>query len=111
LLVLVFGSIEVTNQIFTKQALVTASYECCRVTASTGSQAQGLLRAQEVLAARNLQNAVISFTPSNISSLAVGQPFTVSASVNSSKIAIVPQAFRYSNSIATEVTMVKEKDE
>jgi len=111
MLLVVFGSIEVTNQIFAKQALVTTCYEAARVTASTGSKDQGLSKANQIIAERNLSGVSVTFSPGNISTLPVGQDFSVTARMHSSQFSLVPSVFRYSAWIEATVNMVKERDE
>jgi Flp pilus assembly protein TadG len=73
LVLLVLGSIEVTNAIFLRQSLHVAAFEAAKeLTNNDGTFASATARAQNILDARSIRGAVIRFTPSASSGLVRG---------------------------------------
>lgn len=63
LVLLAFGSIELSNMVFLKQSLSIAAYEGARMATRPGAtQAQANTRIQEVLASRNVTSYTVSYT-------------------------------------------------
>lgn len=76
--VIVFGTLETCELMFLKQSLSVASYEAGRVAARPGSTtAEVETRFQQIMTSRRVNNATITVTPGDVSSVAVGQPIRV----------------------------------
>jgi Flp pilus assembly protein TadG len=72
LILLAFGSIELSNMVFLKQSLSIAAYEGARLITKPGStQAQADARISEVLAARNVTSYTVQYTTTNGAALSV----------------------------------------
>ena len=109
LLILVFGSIELTNMIFLKQAITAAAYEGARTAIRTDTNdAQVWTRVNELLAVRNVRQAQIQVAPSLVDQLPRGTPITVrvSAPISANRLGLT--SFITDRMISGAVTMVKE---
>lgn len=63
LILLAFGSIELSNMVFMKQSLSIAAYEGARLVSKPGTtQAQAEKRIREVLTSRNVASYTVQFT-------------------------------------------------
>jgi hypothetical protein len=83
LLVLVLGSMEATSAIFVRQALTTSAYEGIReATKVGGTTAEATSRAQAVLTARNIRGSSIRVLPTDVRSVARGEPITFEVSAS-----------------------------
>ncbi|MCC6509831.1 MAG: pilus assembly protein [Pirellulaceae bacterium] len=72
LVLLAFGSIELSNMVFLKQSLSIAAYEGARMVTHPGAtQAQADTRIREVLAARNVTSYTVTYSTTG------GNPITV----------------------------------
>ncbi len=72
LVLLAFGSIELSNMVFLKQSLSIAAYEGARMATRPGAtKAQADTRIREVLAARNVTSYTVSYTTTG------GTPLTI----------------------------------
>ncbi|MCA9160045.1 MAG: pilus assembly protein, partial [Planctomycetales bacterium] len=64
LVFIVFASIESCNAIFLKQTAASAAYEAAKIASNTGgTQLAANTRATEVLMARGITNATVTFDP------------------------------------------------
>lgn len=82
LVLVVFGSIEVCNAIYLKQAATATAYETVRVATGTGgTQFAGKTRGEEILAARTITSATITFNPADEVDWNRGTPVSVQVSV------------------------------
>lgn len=67
LVLLAFGSIELSNMVFLKQSLSIAAYEGARMATRPGAtQAQANTRIQQVLAARNVSSYTVTYTTAGV---------------------------------------------
>lgn len=108
LVLVVFGSIEMSSRIYSKQAGTAAAYEAIRVATSTGgTEAAARQRATEVLAALNIQGATIAVTPPIDASMRRGTLVTVSVDIPSS-LNSGGLGFLFPTQIVADVTMVKQ---
>lgn len=80
MVVIVFGTLETCELLFTKQSLAVAAYEAGRVSARpNGSAATAQTRFDQIMAARRINNATLTITPADLSSLAVGETIRLEA--------------------------------
>ena len=106
---LIFASLEGANMLFLRQAAVQSAYEAAKAAArSNGSLQLGLQRAQQVLAARNIDGSTITFTPANVDGLTAGTPFTVAVTVPGNARSITGIGPFNGMNIQTQATMAKE---
>ena len=107
LVLLVLGSIELSNFIFLKQAVTAAAYEATRdAIGPAGTDASALASADAVLLARRLTGATVAINPS--ASVARGDLITVTVSAPSSLNRVVIPKFVAGLSVSASTTMVKE---
>ncbi|MEZ6135356.1 MAG: pilus assembly protein [Pirellulaceae bacterium] len=82
LVLIVFASIESCNAIFLKQSAASAAYEAAKIASNTGgTKLAAETRATEVLAAREITNATITFVPADQTSWVRGVKLHVTISV------------------------------
>jgi Flp pilus assembly protein TadG len=109
LLILVVGAIEGSNFIFLKQAVTVAAYESAQVvTRANGKKANAEQRANQILAARSIDQSTIVFSPANPESAARGQLVTVSVTAPVSANSIGLDWFFDDQIVSTSVSMVKD---
>ncbi|MEZ6094612.1 MAG: TadE/TadG family type IV pilus assembly protein [Pirellulaceae bacterium] len=81
LMLVVFGSIEVSNGVYLKQSLTAASFEIAQVaTADGGTEEAALLRGTEVLATYGIADYQITISPAVNSHTRPGTPIAVTVS-------------------------------
>lgn len=110
LAILTLGSIEGTGKIFLRQAAVQAAYESAKELADrSGDIAKARVRAEEVLASRNITSGQIQFIPSDPTALLPGGQFTVRISVDGNERSVTQFISAFNNlTIQAEATMLKE---
>lgn len=109
LVLFVMGAIEITNMVFVKQALTAAAYEAAREAVASGKGAsEARLRAQQVLAPRNIQNAVVAFQPAEPLTAPRGTPIQVTIRASAASNTIAPQRFVQGINLEANINMVKE---
>lgn len=107
LVLLVLGSIELTNFIFLKHALTSAAYEGVReAVRREGTDASSTAMAQQVLTARGIQGASVRVTPGT--QITSGQPLTVEVSAPSSSNRVVIPRFVQGLTARAAATMIKD---
>ena len=75
---LTIGAIQTTDAIYLRNSLRVVAYETVRTSVDVGStNTEALARANEIITARNVQDATVTFSPSDISTATPGQPITV----------------------------------
>ena len=115
LVLLAFGSIELSNMVFVKQSLSIAAYEGARTVSKPGSTAaQSDTRIREVLTARNLTSYSVQYTtaasvPINITSTTPrGTQLTVTVQSNNGGLAFGPMRLFTGRTIRCQTTMVRQ---
>lgn len=109
IMLLTLGAIEATSMTFLRQALVQTAYEAAKESVRRGgSQAEGISIAQQVLAARTITDATISFTPQTVASVSRGTPVTVVVSAPGDVNTILPFGPFAGRTVQVEATMIKE---
>lgn len=109
LVILFLGSIECANMIYLKQTLKVSSYEGVRKAIQyngTNSAAQD--RCENILDARNIQQAQISFTPSNVASVSPGTEISVTVSAPCDVNSSLPLTIFEDQEMSVTTKMVKE---
>lgn len=108
LVILVFGSIELSNMIYLKQALKIAAAESAKSVTQPGvNETAARSRAKQVLDARSIDDAVISISPAVDSSTKRGTiiTVTVTAPANSNTIGI--SWYSKNKTLESSVVMVR----
>ena len=81
IVLLVFGSIEASSQIFLKQSLNVAAYEAVRTaTAAGGDNADANVRGRAILDSRGVSGATVRFPNGDVSGVGRGDLFAVEVS-------------------------------
>jgi Flp pilus assembly protein TadG len=109
MILLVFGSIEMANGIFLKQAISVSAYEGARAGArSGGTEAEVRSRISEVLTSRGIDSQTVTITPS-LTGIARGTKVTVTVSVPPSELGTaIPLAFLRTKTFTRSVSMVRQ---
>jgi Flp pilus assembly protein TadG len=108
LLLLVFGSIEVSNAIFLTQALSFASYEGAREATRPGSTVASVnQRVAEVLGPRGINQYTVTITPVLTTSTARGTMVTVQVTAPTNSLSTYTSAFTGGGTKTQQVSMVK----
>jgi Flp pilus assembly protein TadG len=91
---IVFGSIEAANGIYLKQVATQAAYEAARVvTTPGGTQQDAWAVAHEVLDARKIRDASVTFSPQVTSSTPAGTAVSVRVEAPLDQNALAPAWF------------------
>lgn len=109
ILLVVLGSVEVTNKIFLKQSLATAAYESCR-TAIESNAKNGLAKSagMEILKARGVKSATITFDPADIENAKRGEFIQVTVHANGKANSILNNDFTVAGDVSCTIVMTKE---
>lgn len=109
ILLVVLGCVEVTNKIFLKQSLSTAAYEACR-TAIQSSTTTEISRSagDEILKARGVKSATITFNPADVGNAPRGQIIRVTVNASGRANSILNNEFTVAGDVSSSVVMVKE---
>lgn len=109
MILLVFGSIEMANGIFLKQAISVSAYEGARAgSRSGGTEAEVKSRISEVLTSRGIKNQTVTISPS-LTGIARGTKVTVTVSVPPSELGTaIPLAFLKTKTFSRSVSMVRQ---
>jgi Flp pilus assembly protein TadG len=109
-LVLVFlGSIECANMTYLKQTLTISSYEGVRKAIQyNATNSQALDRAENILTARNINNATITFDPPTVANAVKGNPVEVTVSVPCNSNSPLPLTIFDGQTLSVTIRMIKE---
>jgi Flp pilus assembly protein TadG len=108
LLLLTFGSIEATNALVLKQTLTETAYETARMATNQGeTEADALVRAEEILTSRSVEDAVITITPNVTATTPAGTEITVTISAPASSNSIGPHWYYKGSTLSATVVMVR----
>ncbi len=109
IVLLIFASLEGANMLFVRQAGVQAAYDCVKTAAKrSGTKAEALALAEQVLDTRNINTRTITFTPTDVDALAEGAEFTVAVTIPSNSRSVTGFAPFRGIDITVESTMLKE---
>jgi Flp pilus assembly protein TadG len=108
LVILVFGTIELTDGIFTKQSLAIGAYEGIRVaTRPGGTSTQARAKIDEILAARNVSGYTVVINPAVTEDTTRGTQVTISVTVPAGTLTAGPLQLFSSRNIVYRVRMVR----
>lgn len=108
LLILVFGSIELSNAVFLKQSLNMAAYEAAKVITRPGdNNALAAARCQEVLAVRKISGYTMTISPTVTAATPRGTRVTVTVSASESNLSYGPVRYMAGKSMRSIVNMVR----
>lgn len=103
------GAIQVTDAIYLKNSLRVTAYEAARVAVETGSDNEDALeRANEILTARNVQEAQITFDPDDVTDAEAGQPITITVTAPANSNTVMPNWFFTDQVIRSKMVMSRE---
>lgn len=103
------GAMEGASLIFLRQAMVQSAYETVKeAVRDNGSQAQGLVRGQQVLSFRNVTGETFTFEPANVEDLEPGTPVTVTVTAPGDANSVFPFGPFQNRTISVQATMLKE---
>jgi Flp pilus assembly protein TadG len=108
LIILVFGSIELANAIFLRQAMNIAAYEAAKVITSPGdNNSLATARCGDVMAMRKVTNYTLAISPTVTSSTPAGTVVTVTVTAPASNLSYGPIRFMRDKTLTSTVTMVR----
>ena len=103
------GAMEGASLIFLRQAMVQSAYETVKEAVRTnGSQADGLIRGEQVLSFRNVTGESITFSPANVDNLPPGTPVTVTVTAPGDSNSVFPFGPFQNSDVSVQATMLKE---
>ena len=106
---LLLASLEACSMIYLDHGLTIASYEGVRVAINyDGTNANALAKANQIISARGIAGASVTFTPSNVANVNKGNPIKVTVTAPCNSNAIVPPWFYGGKTLTCSTTMVKE---
>lgn len=106
---LLLASLEACSMIFLDHSLTIASYEGVRVAINyDGNNTDTLARVNQIIDNRGVEDASISLSPSDVSSVPRGNRITVTVSAPCNSNAILPLWFYAGRTLSCSTTMVKE---
>ncbi len=109
LVIIVFGSIEACNAVYLKQAVTAAAYEAARVATGTGgTKIAAQTRGEEILSARTINGATVTFDPPLETSWLRGSRVSVTVSVPADQNLNGIQLFFSGQDWDSTVVMVKQ---
>lgn len=109
IVILVLGAIEACSMIYLNQTLSVSGFEGLRMaTKRSATSADAIARANEILTARQVTDAVVTLDPAEVASLASGTEITLSVSAPCNANAILPAWFFGGQTITASSTMVKD---
>jgi Flp pilus assembly protein TadG len=109
IVMLVLGSIETCSMIYLRHSLTIASYEAARVAIDfDGTSTAAEARCQEILDAREVEDADIDIEPDEVATVDRGQQISVTVSAPCDSNAIIPAWFYGGRTLSHTMTMVKE---
>ena len=108
LVVLVFGSMEMSNAVFLRQSLNMAAYEAAKVVTRPGNnEALARARCNEVLAVRRISTFTLTFSPTVTTATPRGTEVTVTLTASASNLSYGPVRFMTGRTITSNVVMVR----
>ncbi len=109
IVLLLFGSLEATSFIFLKQALHVAAYEAtrsaCRIDAN---HADAVAKARQILDSRQINDATIQFSATDVARVARGEPVILEVSAPTSANSPLSGQWLPNRLLTARVYMLKE---
>jgi hypothetical protein len=105
----ILGSIETCNLIYTQESLFVASYETARLAVKPGAK-EGKVKknGREILKCRGIKEAEIEILPGKLDEIPPGDLVTVTVSVPARSRSLLPGGFFGDREISSHVTFAKE---
>lgn len=108
--ILALGSVEVSNAIFLKQALVASAYAgACQSVKANSTTASTLSTAKSALEFRSIKNASITISTGTVEAVGRGQPITITVSAPISSNSTFIGHVMPHRVLSASTTMVKER--
>jgi hypothetical protein len=109
LVLLVLATIEACTMIFLKQSLTVASYEGVRTALVSGATPQDVRTScEQVLSDRNIQGAVVTLVPANITDLEPGDSVDVIVTAPCGDNTVLPMMFYRNRTMSATASMMIE---
>ena len=106
---LVLASIEACSMIFLNHGLTIASYEGVRAAINyDAANSDVTARCNAIITQREIADASVSTSPSNVASVPRGEPITVTVSAPCDPNMLIPPWFYGGRTLVATTTMVKE---
>ncbi len=107
--VLTIGAVEATDAIYLRNSLRVVAYEAVREAVKpAATNATATARGNTILAARNVQNGVITIVPADLSTAVGGDPIVVTVSAPANDNTIMPDWFFTGVIIREQLVMARE---
>lgn len=108
MVLILMGTIECTSMIFLQQSLEIVCYETVRAASRPQTlAADALLRADELIVDRALNDCVVTIDPPVLSTMAQGAAITVTATAGTTENAFFPVTF-FPDDLVAEAVMVRQ---
>jgi Flp pilus assembly protein TadG len=109
IVLIVLATMEACTMVFLKQSLSIAAYEGARVALTQNATAANAQQAaQAVLTERRVKGGKVTLQPGNLTSVAPGQYFTITATAPAAGNAVIPVRFYRGRTLTGSATMMKE---
>jgi hypothetical protein len=109
IVLLVLGMIECCTMIFLKQSLTVAAYEGVRTGLRPDATAADVQATCEgILRDRRVDGGVVTVTPADISSAAIGEFIDVTVSAPANRNSVIPGSFFRGRNLTATASMMKE---
>jgi Flp pilus assembly protein TadG len=106
---IVFGAVDSSTAISSKQTLNSAAYEGARRAIRVNSSAAEVnMFVNEFLTDAGINTATLTLTPPEPAAVSPGTPITVEIAVSSSQVSLMPWSLIGDSTIRSHVVMVKE---
>jgi len=114
IIILMFGTLEVSAGFYLKESLTIAAYEGARIGARRrGTREQVIARVEDILEARNVNlgdSGTITVTPNDLTTLGAVQPLTITIQAPSAGNSVLFFDTLANRTITAEVTIAREFD-
>ncbi len=109
IVLIVLSTVEACTMIFLKQSLSIAAYEGARAGLAQSATNTTIVNvATQVLTERNVKGGTVTLNPTNLTSIAPGNYYTVTVNAPAARNAIVPIHFYRGRTLSGTASMMKE---
>lgn len=109
IVLIVLATIEACTMVFLKQSLSIAAYEGARAGLAQSATNTTVTRAAEqVLTERRVNRGTVTLSPANLTAIAPGEYFTVTATAPATGNSVIPVSFYRGRTLSGSATLMKE---